>query len=77
MSKSVIEFYKEYPPVVKDPCSYSDELQTLIHRFDLGQCVCRCGSFTVTQKPLESGLSWKDQNALRFKEAIERRKKKP
>lgn len=40
------------PFVPPRPCSYSDTLQTYVHRFALGRRTCYCGDVTVDEPPV-------------------------
>jgi hypothetical protein len=39
-----------------EPCSYDDQLDATVHRFDLGARTCRCNSVTVLEPLKPRGL---------------------
>jgi hypothetical protein len=43
------DFLKKSEP---ESCSYSEDYNRIIHRFDMGSCVCRCGQLIV-RKPVK------------------------
>jgi len=44
--------------IIQEPCSWSEEYKTHIHRYDAGAMCCRCGKEHIKPKE-EKGGDWR------------------